>query len=122
MSGAVGSMPSFTRSGSPRASCFSSSPAGSASTALRSRYLACSRGVAKGAQCYGLAPDGQISAAFRPSAFARMEPRGPDLIDSPSQPADGDGRTEVADPVDALFAPPAQAGPPPEVRKRKPKL
>jgi penicillin-binding protein 1A len=69
-----------------------------------------------------LAPDGQISAAFRPSALARMEPRGPDLIDSPSQPADGDGRTEVADPVDALFAPPAQAGPQPEVRKRKPKL
>ena len=51
-----------------------------------------------------------------------MEPRGPDLIDSPSQPADGKGRTDDADPVDALFAAPAQAGPPPEVRKRKPKL
>src|SRR4051812_1689618 len=122
MSGAVGSMPSFTRRGRPRASCFSSAPAGSASTALRSRYLACSRGLSKGAQCYGLAPDGQISAAFRPSAVARMEPRVPDLIDSPPQSADENGHADVVDPVDALFAPPGQPGPPPEVRKRKPKL
>ncbi|HEX4735309.1 MAG TPA: transglycosylase domain-containing protein [Thermoleophilaceae bacterium] len=51
-----------------------------------------------------------------------MDPRVPDLIDSPQQPADGNGHADVADPVDALFAPPQQPGPPPEVRKRKPKL
>src|SRR4051795_3105400 len=120
MSGAVGSMPSFTRKGSPRASWRSSSPAGSASTALRSRYSACSEGLAKGSQCYGLAPAGQISAALRPSAAARMEPRVPDLTDTPPETAHGNGH--VADAFDEWFAAPASPGPTPEVRKRKPKL
>src|SRR3954452_14140448 len=120
MSGAVGSMPSFTRKGSPRASWGSSSPAGSASTALRSRYSACSEGLAKGSQCYGLAPAGQISAALRPSAAARMEPRVRDLTDTPPETAHGNGH--VADPLEDLFNAPTGDGPPPEVRKRKPKL
>src|SRR5437870_2454877 len=40
MSGAVGSIPSLTRSGRPSPSLRSSSPAGSASTTFRSRYSA----------------------------------------------------------------------------------
>src|SRR4051812_34797828 len=113
MSGAVGSMPSFTRKGSPRASWRSSSPAGSASTALRSRYSACSEGLLKGSQCYGLAPDGQISAAFRPSAAARMEPRVPDLTDTPPETAHGNGH--VADPLEDLFSAPAGDPPVPTI-------
>src|SRR5215211_5670041 len=122
MSGVVGSTPSFTRSGSPRASWRSSSPAGRASTAFRSRYSACSGGDAKAAQCYGLAPDGQISAAFARPASARMEPRVPDLTDIPPEAANGAGNGHVADPLEDLFTAPASPGPPPEVRKRKPKL
>src|SRR3954454_18016291 len=122
MSGAVGSMPSLTRSGSPRASWRSSSPAGNASTALRSKYWACSEGLVKGAQCYGLAPDGQISAAFRPPAAARMEPRVPDLTETQPETAAGNGNGHVADPFDAMFEAPETPGPQPEVRKRKPKL
>src|SRR3954452_18612812 len=122
MSGAVGSMPSLTRSGSPRASWRSSSPAGSDSTALRSKYRACSEGLVKGSQCYGLAPDGQISAALRPPAAARMEPRVPDLTDTPPETAHGNGKGHAADPLEDLFSAPAGDGPPPEVRKRKPKL
>src|SRR3954452_8718177 len=122
MSGAVGSMPSFTRKGSPRASCRSSSPAGNASTALRSRYWACSDALVKGAQCYGLAPDGQISAAFRPPAAARMEPRVPDLTKTQPETAAGNGNGHVADPFDAMFEAPETPGPQPEGRKRKPKL
>src|SRR3954447_8678190 len=122
ISGAVGSIPSFTRKGPPFASWRSSSPAGSASTAFRCRYMACSWGLAKGAQCYGLAPDGQISAALARPAAARMEPRVPDLPYTEPHSADGNGNGHVADPFDDLFAAPASAGPPPEVRKRKPKL
>src|SRR3954454_24905724 len=122
MSGAVGSMPSLTRSGSPRASWRSSSPAGSDSTALRSKYRACSEALVKGAQCYGLAPDGQISAAFRPPAAARMEPRVPDLTETQPETAAGNGNGHVADPFDAMFEAPETPGPQPEVRKRKPKL
>src|SRR4051794_9279844 len=122
MSGAVGSIPSFTRKGPPFASWRSSSPAGSASTAFRCRYMACSWGLAKGAQCYGLAPDGQISAALARPAAARMEPRVPDLPYTEPHSADGNGNGHVADPFDDLFAAPASPGPPPEVRKRKPKL
>ena len=44
MSGVVGSTPSFTRSGRPFASCRSSSPSGSASTAFRVRKRAASPG------------------------------------------------------------------------------
>src|SRR4051795_1388097 len=44
MSGVVGSTPSFTRSGRPFASCRSSSPSGSASTAFRVRNRAASPG------------------------------------------------------------------------------
>src|SRR3954447_25076459 len=122
ISGAVGSIPSFTRKGRPFASWRSSSPAGSASTAFRCRYMACSWGLAKGAQCYGLAPDGQISAALARPAAARMEPRVPDLPYTEPHSADGNGNGHVADPFDDLFAAPALPGPPPEVRKRKPKL
>src|SRR3954471_16891148 len=122
MSGAVGSIPSFTRTGPPFVSWRSSSPAGSASTAFRCRYMACSWGLAKGAQCYGLAPDGQISAALARPAAARMEPRVPDLPYTEPHSADGNGNGHVADPFDDLFAAPASPGPPPEVRKRKPKL
>src|SRR3954466_13800779 len=122
MSGAVGSIPSFTRKGRPFASWRSSSPAGSASTAFRSRYVVCSRGLAKGTQCYGLPPDGQISAALARPAAARMEPRVPDLPYTEPHSADGNGNGHVADPFDDLFAAPASPGPPPEVRKRKPKL
>src|SRR3954449_12739042 len=121
MSGAVGSMPSFTRKGSPRASCRSSSPAGSASTALRSRYRACSDGLVNGAQCYGLAPDGQISAAFARSAPACMEPRVPDLTETPPESTNGSGNGDV-DPLEELFSAPQRPGPAPEVRKRKPRL
>src|SRR3954452_11998529 len=122
MSGAVGSIPSFTRKGRPVASWRSSSPAGSASTAFRCRYMACSWGLAKGAQCYGLAPDGQISAALARPAAARMEPRVPDLPYTEPHSADGNGNGHVADPFDDLFAAPACRGAPPEVRARKPKL
>src|SRR3954454_7996398 len=122
MSGAVGSIPSFTRNASPRASWRSSSPAGSASTALRSRYSACSGGLLNGAQCYGLAPDGQVSAAFRPPAAARMEPRVPELTHSQPDAANGDGNGHRADPLEELFTAPQRPGPSPEVRKRKPKL
>ena len=48
-----------------------------------------------------------------------MEPRVPDLTDREPDTASGNGHV---DPVDDLFAPPAVAGPPPEIRKRKPKL
>src|SRR4051812_14237461 len=112
MSGAVGSIPSFTRRGSPRASWRSSSPAGRASTALRSRYSACSGGLVNGAQCYGLAPDGQISAALARPAAARMEPRVPELTDS--QPETGNGDGHRADPLEELFAAPQGPGPSPE--------
>src|SRR3954468_11514274 len=122
MSGAVGSIPSFTRNASPRASWRSSSPAGSASTALRSRYSACSGGLVNGAQCYGLAPDGQISAALARPAAARMEPRVPELTDSQPETGNGDGNGHRADPLDEIFTAPERPGPPPEVRKRKPKL
>src|SRR3954464_15290499 len=122
MSGAVGSIPSFTRNASPRASWRSSSPAGSASTALRSRYSACSGGLVNGAQCYGLAPDGQISAALARPAAARMEPRVPELTDSQPETGNGDGNGHRADPLEELFAAPQGPGPSPEVRKRKPKL
>src|SRR3954466_14304470 len=122
MSGAVGSIPSFTRKGPPFASWRSSSPAGSASTAFRCRYMACSWGLAKGAQCYGFAPGGQSFVALARPAAARMEPRVPDLPYTEPHSADGNGNGHVADPFDDLFAAPASAGPPPEVRKRKPKL
>jgi penicillin-binding protein 1A len=49
-----------------------------------------------------------------------MEPRVPDLTDTPPEAVDGNGH--VADPLDDLFAPPQQSGPAAEVRKRKPKL
>src|SRR4051812_46394876 len=123
MSAAVGSIPSFTRRGRSRSSWRASSPAGSASTALRSRYSACSEGLAKGPQCYGLPPDGQFSAASARPASARMEPRVPDLTREPeSQTGNGDGNGHLADPIDELFAAPVAPGPPPDVRKRKPKL
>src|SRR3954468_22825133 len=122
MSGAVGSIPSFTRNASPRASWRSSSPAGSASTALRSRYSACSGGLVNGAQCYGLAPDGQISAALARPAAARMEPRVPELTDSQPETGNGDGNGHRADPLEELFSAPVAPGPSPEVHKRKPKL
>src|SRR5689334_21793584 len=118
MSGAVGSIPSLTRSGRPFSSWRSSSPAGRASTALRSRYRACSDGVVKGPQCYGLPPDGQFSAAPARPALARMEPRGTDLTTQPETATNG----HAADPIDELFATPVPPGRPPEVRKRKPKL
>jgi penicillin-binding protein 1A len=51
-----------------------------------------------------------------------MEPRVPDLIDTKPETANGSGNNRVVDPVDTLFASPAQPGPAPEVRKRKPKL
>jgi penicillin-binding protein 1A len=55
-----------------------------------------------------------------------MEPRVPDLTETQPETADtavnGNGQAGVADPFDALFAPPPSAGPTPEVRKRKPKL
>jgi penicillin-binding protein 1A len=58
-----------------------------------------------------------------------MESRVPDLSDIRPETANGDGHHErtggdldLADPVDTLFAPPRTPGPPPEVRKRKPKL
>jgi penicillin-binding protein 1A len=55
-----------------------------------------------------------------------MESRVPDLTEpSPDAAHDavgGDGDGHFADPVDALFAPPQQPGPTPEVHKRKPKL
>ena len=52
-----------------------------------------------------------------------MEPRVPDLTEHPPDAAssNGDGHT-VVDPGDTLFAPPAEAGPAPEVHRRKPKL
>ncbi|HEX6713111.1 MAG TPA: transglycosylase domain-containing protein [Thermoleophilaceae bacterium] len=52
-----------------------------------------------------------------------MEPRVPDLTDTPPETAraNGDGQV-VADPLEELFASPQPPGPPPEVRKRKPKL
>src|SRR3954471_4082980 len=49
-----------------------------------------------------------------------MEPRVPDLTDTPPETAHGNGH--VADPLEDLFSAPAGDGPPPEVRKRKPKL
>jgi penicillin-binding protein 1A len=49
-----------------------------------------------------------------------MEPRVPDLTYTESEAANGNGH--LADPVGDLFAPPAEPGPTPEVRKRKPKL
>src|SRR4051794_40178567 len=113
MSGAVGSMPSFTRRGSPRPSWRSSSPAGRASTALRSRNAACSEGLAKAAQCYGLPPDGQIFAALARPASARMEPRVPDLTQTPPETANGAGNGHVADPLEDLFSAPASPGPTP---------
>jgi penicillin-binding protein 1A len=48
-----------------------------------------------------------------------MEPRVPDLTDTESETAGGNGHVDLAD---DLFAPPAQPGPTPEVHKRKPKL
>ncbi|HYZ27571.1 MAG TPA: transglycosylase domain-containing protein, partial [Thermoleophilaceae bacterium] len=51
-----------------------------------------------------------------------MEPRVPDLTDTHPETANGKSHLRVADSIDALFAPPASAGPPAEVRKRKPKL
>src|SRR5690349_12898551 len=53
-----------------------------------------------------------------PVHACRMEPRVPDLTETPS--ADGNGHHE--DPLEELFAAPGPPGPPPEVRKRKPKL
>jgi penicillin-binding protein 1A len=79
--------------------------------------VACSEGLGKGPQCYGLALDGQFSAACRPSAAACMEPRVPDLTDPGTErPSNGHAV------IDDFFAPPPEPGPPPEVRKRKPKL
>src|SRR4051812_34888315 len=49
-----------------------------------------------------------------------MEPRVPDLTHRAPEASNGNGH--VADPVDDLFAAPVRPGPPPEVRKRKPKL
>src|SRR3954471_21547691 len=49
-----------------------------------------------------------------------MEPRVPDLTDTPPETANGNGH--AADPLEELFSAPAGEGPPPEVRKRKPKL
>src|SRR4051812_8907776 len=120
MSGAVGSIPSLTRRGRPCASCRSSSPAGRASTALRSRYSACSEGVAKAAQCYARPSDGPPAAAppdRRTYPSVSMEPRVPDLTyTEPESPKRGTGA------IEDLFAPPGNPGPSPEVRKRKPKL
>ncbi len=48
MSGAVGSIPSLTRSGRPSASCSASAPSGSTSTAFAARRSACARGSAMG--------------------------------------------------------------------------
>jgi penicillin-binding protein 1A len=45
-----------------------------------------------------------------------MEPRVPTVIDGQPETAD------TSDPADALFAPPPEPGPAPEVRRRKPKL
>src|SRR4249919_3940487 len=79
MSGAVGSIPSFTRSGRPSfaawASLRSSSPAGSESTAFRSRNEAVSRalelGVATEANArLSLRPD-RVSASERQPASGR---------------------------------------------------
>jgi penicillin-binding protein 1A len=49
-----------------------------------------------------------------------MEPRVPDITYREPETTNGNGH--VADPVDELFTAPVPPGPPPEVRKRKPKL
>jgi penicillin-binding protein 1A len=48
-----------------------------------------------------------------------MEPRVPDLTYTGPDTASGNGHVGAAD---DLFAPPAEPGPPPDIRKRKPKL
>jgi penicillin-binding protein 1A len=65
--------------------------------------------------------DGQILAAFARSSPACMEPRVPDLTENPPESSNGSGNGHV-DPLEELFSAPQRPGPPPEVRKRKPKL
>jgi penicillin-binding protein 1A len=69
-----------------------------------------------------LAPGRADFCRLRPPAAARMEPRVPDLTETPPERAKANGNGHADDPLEDLFAAPQRPGPTPEVRKRKPKL
>src|SRR5215211_1296727 len=135
MSGVVGSTPSFTRSGRPRASWRSSSPAGRASTAFRVRKRAASAGesvMSPMLDCRPLVkrPPGPYRAGHKRTAEIRShgcgepDPRGAQkLMQEPPTPILNPSRARVGrrfgrGSADGNGAAP----PPPRPRKRKPKL
>src|SRR4051812_17748673 len=110
MSGVVGSTPSFTRSGRPFASCRSSSPSGSASTAFRVRNRAASPGESVMGPMLGFGP------ALRPVAVrtgAVLMPETPTPIIHPTAT-----RTERFPRANGVPPQSNGSGPPPQ----KPKL
>src|SRR4051812_20295960 len=110
MSGVVGSTPSFTRSGRPFASCRSSSPSGSASTAFRVRNRAASPGESVMGPMLGFGP------ALRPVAVrtgAVLMPETPTPIIHPTAT-----RTEPFPRTNGVPPQSNGSGPPPQ----KPKL
>src|SRR4051812_48885546 len=107
MSGAVGSRPSFTRSGLPSPSLRSSSPAGRASTALRSRNWASDAGLS-------------VTPAMLDSPPAGRSPP-PSHTKFPNWPAAGARRTQrhAGDASDSDTAEAAAAADPGAVRQRR---